>query len=176
MARLRVRRATARDLDVLVEHRRRMWVDMGELDPESPAAAAADRVYRRWARAKLRQKGRFAGFIAELDGREVGGGVVWVMDTQPNPWNPRGRTPYLLSMYTHPDARGQGVASAVVKAAIAWAKDEGHHVMRLHASKMGRGVYERFGFERSWEMRLAWGTRAHRKQRGKPRSRARRAR
>ncbi|HEV8361490.1 MAG TPA: GNAT family N-acetyltransferase, partial [Candidatus Thermoplasmatota archaeon] len=151
MPRIRVRRATARDLDWLVEHRRKMWVDMGELDPATPQARAADRVYRRWARAKLRQRHRFLGLIAERDGRVVGGGCVWVMDTQPNPWNPRGRTPYLLSMYTHPDARGEGVASAIVEAAIAWAKAEGHHVMRLHASRLGRGVYARFGFERSWE-------------------------
>jgi RimJ/RimL family protein N-acetyltransferase len=75
------------------------------------------------------------------------------MDTQPNPWNPKGRTPYLLSMYTRPEARGRGVASAIVRAAIAWSTQHGHRIMRLHASAQGRGVYARFGFERSWEMR-----------------------
>lgn len=156
---LRIRRATLRDLGVLVEHRRRMFVDMGDLDPASPRAKAADRRYRAWARAKLRQRARFAAFVAERDGQVVGSGCVWVMDTQPSPWNPRARTPYLLSIYTHPEARGQGVASLIVKAALAWSKARGHRIMRLHASRQGRGVYRRFGFERSWEMRLDWSGR-----------------
>jgi GNAT superfamily N-acetyltransferase len=64
------------------------------------------------------------------------------------------------------------VASAIVRAALAWAAEQGHHVMRLHASRMGRGVYERFGFERSWEMRLDWSRRP-RGRRAKPSRRAR---
>lgn len=170
--RVRVRKATLRDLDLLVEQRRRMWADMGEVDPDSAEAREADAVYRRWARTKLRQPRRFVGLVAERGGQVVGGGAVWVMDTQPSPWNPRGKTPYLLSMYTNPDARGRGVASAIVEAALAWAKAEGHHGMRLHASRMGRGVYERFGFGRTWEMRLDWARRDRATRRGKPRKRA----
>jgi GNAT superfamily N-acetyltransferase len=156
VARFLVRRATTKDLDVLVEHRKRMWEDMGEVDQSTPEA---DRVYKRWARTRLKS-GRFVGFVVETPKGDVAGtGCVWIMDTQPNPWNPEGKTPYLLSMYTRPEHRGQGVATRIVEEAIAFCKKRGFHVMRLHASEQGRSVYAKLGFERSWEMRLDWSAR-----------------
>ncbi len=44
---IKVRRATLRDLDVLVHQRRAMWEDMGIDD--RPALDEADQVYKRWA-------------------------------------------------------------------------------------------------------------------------------
>jgi GNAT superfamily N-acetyltransferase len=61
--------------------------------------------------------------------------------------------PYLLSMYTEPRYRGLGVASGVVEKALEWCRSNGFHQLRLHASKMGRKVYLKHGFERTWEMR-----------------------
>jgi GNAT superfamily N-acetyltransferase len=61
--------------------------------------------------------------------------------------------PYLLSMYTEPGSRGLGVASGVVEKAVEWCRSNGYPQLRLHASKMGRKVYLKHGFERTWEMR-----------------------
>ncbi|HYS70886.1 MAG TPA: hypothetical protein VEM95_00520, partial [Thermoplasmata archaeon] len=71
----RVRRATLRDLDVLVRHRRGMWEDIS--DHAEAALDAADPVYRRWARQRMRS-GTLVGFLAETDGRAVASGCVWV--------------------------------------------------------------------------------------------------
>ena len=42
----------------------------------------------------------------------------------------------------------------VVKEAIKWCRKKGYERLMLHASMMGRGVYRRLGFKRTWEMRL----------------------
>ena len=115
---------------------------------------AADPVYRRWTRRMMRAR-RLTAWIAEDPARApLGSGAVWITEAQPRPKElARGR-PYILSMYTEPGARGLGVASAIVRAIVAHAKREGYPRVTLHASPMGRPVYRRLGFERSWEMRL----------------------
>jgi GNAT superfamily N-acetyltransferase len=68
--------------------------------------------------------------------------------------NISGKTAYLLSMYTHRKYRNQGVASSIVREAISWCQKNNYPDMVLHASSMGRSVYEKFGFYRTWEMKL----------------------
>ena len=48
----------------------------------------------------------------------------------------------------------RGVASMVVSKAIEWCRKKGYGRLMLHASEMGRSVYKKFGFRRTWEMRL----------------------
>ena len=145
-----LRLATLDDLGTLVAHRRGMWRDMGEADER--ALDAADLVYRRWARTRMRS-GTLVGWIAEKEGAPVGSGCAWVRRLQPRPGAPDNLVPYLLSMYTEPAHRGQGVARLVVQAAMAWARGQGYARMDLHAAPMGRALYEKLGFERTWEMR-----------------------
>ena len=133
-----------------------MWFDMGyknkaELD-------AADRVYRRWAKPRLKT-GALVGFIVEADGQIAGSGCLWLRPVQPVPVPGRpgfkgGGQPYLLSMYTEHAFRGKGVATKIVKESIRWAKAKGFPRMTLHASDMGRSVYEKLGFKQTWEMKL----------------------
>ncbi len=75
--------------------------------------------------------------------------------TQPHPERRKRKQPYLMSMFTEPSVRGKGVASEIVRAAVEWSRANGYTYVMLHASEMGRGVYERLGFERLvWLMRL----------------------
>jgi len=129
-----------------------MWADMRVGDASS--LDAADRAYRRWARPRLKN-GTLLGWIVE-DGEGVlaGSGCVWLRPVQPGPETLGLLQPYLLSMYTEPGSRHRGVASLVVGSAADWCRRRGFSLMRLHASRMGRGLYKQFGFERSWEMRL----------------------
>lgn len=132
-----------------------------------------DRVYRVWM-ARERRARRFYAFLAqETRGAILGSGAVWLMPAQPRP----GRrspptTPYILSMFTEPGQRGRGVASAIVRALVDWAQRHGYPRVVLHASRMGRGVYARLGFESSNEMRLDLsGPAAARAGSGRPRAR-----
>jgi GNAT superfamily N-acetyltransferase len=151
---LPVRRAGPRDLDLLVAHRHRMWLDIGgrlrrDLD-------RADPVYRRWVRRETAAR-RFVGFVVEdARGRPAGSGAVWLVPTQPRPGRlgRKPRMPYVMSMFTEPAVRGRGVATRIVREMIRWARRRGYARIFLHASRQGRPVYERLGFVSANEMRL----------------------
>jgi GNAT superfamily N-acetyltransferase len=114
---------------------------------------AADLVYRRWIRPRLRS-GRAWAVVARARGRAVGSAVVWLRDDQPRPGSPALRIPYILSVFVDPDFRGQGIASGMTQALVGWAARRGYPRVVLHASGFGRSVYRRLGFERTWEMRF----------------------
>ena len=150
--RVKLRHVSLRDLDLLVRQRRAMWTDMGEknrakLDEES-------RIFRSWLRSRLKT-GRVVGWIAETGrGDIVAGGIVWLRPIVSRPGVQHLVQPFVLSMYTEPKWRGRGLASRIIDEAVKWAKKNGYEEIRLHASSMGRGVYIRRGFRRSWEMKL----------------------
>ena len=117
--------------------------------------ARADPVYRRWARREMRAR-RFFGFLVEAaDGRPAGSGALWLVPTQPRPGRlaRNDRLPYVMSMYTEPEFRGRGVATRILRAQLRWATAHGYGRISLHASPMGRPVYERLGFVATNEMR-----------------------
>ena len=150
MVRASVRLATVADLDLLVRHRRSMFQSIATFPGRD--LDAADTVYRRWARTRLRT-GHLAGFIVELAGVPVASGCAWIMDVQPHPGRPGTDVVYLLSMFTEPGHRGEGHATRIVRAAMRWAKVRGISLMVLHASEFGESIYRRLGFERTREMR-----------------------
>lgn len=127
-----------------------MWEAIRDLPEKS--LDAADRVYRRWVRDRMKS-GRLAGFIVDVEGEPVASGCVWLMELQPRPHWKGTTAAYLLSMFTDPVHRGEGAATRIVRAAMKWAKSRGIHVMLLHASPFGEPLYTRLGFERTTEMR-----------------------
>ena len=151
-AEFRLRRARLDDLPLLLDHRQKMWRDIGgwrdsQLRRSIPA-------YRRWVRAEWR-RGKFLAFLAiDRDGKALGSGAIWLFPTHPRVQRFTHELPYILSMYTELRARRRGVATAIVRACIEWAKRHHYPRLVLHASKMGMPVYERLGFVLGREMRL----------------------
>ena len=131
-----------------------MWRELrrfrpGELDRH-------DLVYRRWVRRQM-AAGKFRALLAERpDGTVLASGALWLMPSQPRP-GPlgRGEIPYILSMYTERPERGRGYATWIVQGLVAWSRARGYGRVLLHASRFGRPVYARLGFENGSEMRLA---------------------
>jgi len=130
-----------------------MWEAIGGRTPRE--LDRADPIYRRWMRRE-RRAGRFVAFLAEdASGRVIGSGAVWLQPAQPRPGKlARESMPYILSMFTEPEARGRGVASSLVRAMIAYATRRGYRRIFLHASAQGRPVYAALGFVPGNEMRL----------------------
>lgn len=150
-----VRLATLKDLETLVSQRREMHEEMRhrtKLEHRSGDAA-----YRKFIREMTRRK-RFVGFLAidkASKNKAVAGGCIWLRDSQPRPQLKQTLlVPYLLSVYTKPTYRKKGVATAIVKEAMNWSKKHGFRMMTLHASKAGRAVYEKLGWEETSEMRV----------------------
>jgi GNAT superfamily N-acetyltransferase len=151
-SKLSVHKAGLRDLDALVHQRRAMWEALGIRNNDQHEKG--DRVYKQWARARLKNHELMAWVVKSSDGRIAGGGCVWLQTVQPRPHRASTVQPYLLSMYTEPDFRRRGVASMVVNEAIKWSRRNKYERLMLHASEMGRKVYSKLGFKRTWEMRL----------------------
>jgi GNAT superfamily N-acetyltransferase len=167
---LTYRNATVADVDLLVDHRHRMWTEIGR-DTEAEISEHDPR-YRAWAASRL-ESGELAGSIVEApDGSIVGSGLVWFRPDQPRPQIPQLISPYILSMYTVPEWRRRGIASRIVRELVAICREQGYPNVELHASKRGRGVYQHLGFARTWEMRY-WIDRRIRRRRARADAKAR---
>lgn len=152
-AAFRTRLATPADAALLGRHRVAMFVAMGTLaeggEEARRTAAATERLVVRAIPA-----GEWAGFIAEDRTGALGSGSALLRRLAPRPGNEDGGTEaYLLSFFTEPAARRRGVATAVMKACLAWCAERRVDRITLHASDAGRRVYGPLGFvDRPGEM------------------------
>lgn len=146
--------ATGEDAELIAEHRRKMFAEMGDSSQEQLQAMKESFVP--WVRKELAED-RYLGWIVSDGEKVVAGAGVWLMDFLPH-W--RDLTPqraYLTNFYVAPEARGRGLADSLVKKAVEAAQRRGIKVLILHASSAGRPIYERNGFKASNEMILDWG-------------------
>jgi GNAT superfamily N-acetyltransferase len=147
-----VRRATRRDIPVLLRHRRAMLLEIS--DSTETAVDRYLRAFRRWMTPRL-QTGELRGFVAEdSPGRALGSGCLWLAREYPRLGNPTGKTPYALSVFVEPGHRRQGVATRLLRVLVREGRRIGAERIRLHSSVQGRRLYQSLGFERTWEMRL----------------------
>jgi len=93
------------------------------------------------------------GFVAELDGSIVG--MTWIAITPrfPTPQSAERRTADLQSVYVVPEARGHGIGSALVRAAIEEAVARGASRAVVHSSDAAIELYARHGFVSSARLR-----------------------
>lgn len=136
----------------ILHHRRSMFRDMGEgtvqeldrmVEVARPwlARALADGSYRHW-------------LALDASGRVAGGGGVLLCPWPANPKDPCTERAVVLNVYTEPEFRKRGIARQIMVAILAELKQQGFRAVNLHASKEGRHLYEKLGFEATNEMRL----------------------
>ena len=133
---IEIRRATADDLELLVELREEVLEAVFGLQ------------------ANLREASRdyytsedHAIYLA-FDGAEIAGcGAICFYRTMPSPDSPNGLCATIMNMYTRSAYRRRGIASQIVERLI----DEAHKrvVTRiaLETTALGESVYRRFGFK-----------------------------
>lgn len=142
---------TVKDIDCLLDHRRRLWEEVSSRSREEIEATMPR--YRSWLEGGFAD-GRVVAFLASIRGRVAGSGCIWVHEVEPRVSMSRYVEAYLLSMYTEPEMRRMGVASSIVEEAIAWCRRGGIERLSLHSSAQGKGLYEKYGFSETTEMRL----------------------
>lgn len=148
----KIRRATIKDMDVLVEHRRAMFEEMARMTAEERKVAGDS--YRAWATEMMKQK-LFHGYIVETGrGKVAASGCVWLRQSQPSRGHPATMVPYVMSIYTDSAFRRKGLATTIMKETMAWSRKHGYRKMTLHASLAGRKVYSQLGWKRTWEMEV----------------------
>ena len=106
-----------------------------------------------WVRPRL-EDGRYFGWLMEDAETVVAGAGMWLMDFPPHWMDAEPVRAYLLNFYVEPAYRGRGIAQQMLKMTVDEAKRRGIGVVSLHASKLGRPIYERNGFTRTNEMML----------------------
>lgn len=139
------------DAEAIAEQRMRMFVDAGMAQEADMAHMHANFVD--WIQPKL-EDGSYAGWLVEEDGRLIAGAGLWEMEWPPHFMDENPRRAYLLNFYVAPEARRRGLARRLLGLAVDEAKARGIKVVTLHASKLGRLVYEQGGFKASTEMML----------------------
>lgn len=95
-------------------------------------------------------EGRWHAWIAEPGGC----GSVEIVQWVPGRLDPTPRRVWIHSLYIEPSFRGRGIGRRLTQTIIAWYREQGFGWVYLHASDLGRPLYESLGFKQSSEMRL----------------------
>ena len=151
-----LRLATLDDIPVLVSHRRKMFEDMAALKGERHDRAGLDMMdvaYEALLRYEI-PAGSTRVWVIEDGGQIAASGALKFTDWLPRPDGLRRGLVYVHSVYTEPAYRRQGLARRVLTAMIDYCRDNGWPRLSLHASELGRGLYEDLGFKSTNEMRL----------------------
>lgn len=146
-----IRQATIADIPDLVRLRRLMFESMGFDDPAQPDAA--DEAAAAYFCAEI-PAGRFYGWLAIAStGEAVGSGGAVIDQHPPGPSNLSGKIGYLMNLVTVPSYRRRGIGRRVMQTILQWFAEQGIHRVTLHATDVGRPLYEELGFVDSNEMR-----------------------
>lgn len=158
-----LRSLTPDDAAIVARHRAAMFHEMGSLAASDVGALeAAVAAYLRPAI----ERGEYCGWLAMPNrgsdaesGLIVGGAGIQLRPQLPRP-RPgggllTGRQGILLNVYVEPAFRRQGLARALVAAAIAWARSNRLAGLVLHASDAGRPLYAQLGFVATNEMQFS---------------------
>ncbi len=139
---VRIREATARDIDQLMEWRMETLRHVfGTLEDEEGLYAANLDYYRR----EIPGGGHVAVF-AEVGRETAGCGGICLYREMPSPDNPSGKCAYLMNIYTREAYRDQGVGKAIVSWLVARAGSLGVQKIYLESTEQGRALYESLGF------------------------------
>lgn len=133
-----VRPATVEDVATIVDLRVAFLRDVREVGDES----ALREVVGDYLTRSL-PTGQCVVWVGEIEGTVVATGAMTVYERMM--WDGVGREGYILSMYTVPEHRRTGVASAIVDAMLEYARERDLRLC-LIATDEGRPIYERAGF------------------------------
>ena len=91
--------------------------------------------------------GDFISFLA-FDGDEAAACSGMSFQVHPPTYlNPSGKSGYITNMFTRPRWRHRGLAKKLVDLLVDAARAAGCKSLALNASKMGRPLYEKYGFK-----------------------------
>ena len=133
-----IRRATVADIPRVVDLRVAFLRDVREVGNEAGLRATVTEYLSR-----ALPSGQCVVWVADADGEIVATGAMTVYERMM--WDGVGREGYVLSMYTVPEYRRQGLAGEIVDAMLSFAR-EGNLRLCLIATDEGRQIYERAGF------------------------------
>ena len=135
------RKADIKDISLLVDIRKKQLIDEG-IEPNIDI----DEELTRYFNDKLADNS-LVEWIAEEDNQIIATGAIAFIDFPPTYTNKTGRKGYITNMYTEPTSRGKGIATGMLDRLVNEAKKRNIHKIWLGASKLGRFVYKKYGFQ-----------------------------
>ena len=138
-----IRRATVDDLETLVMLRLRLAYEDHPADEQPPmelTRALTDYL------AEALPSEQMLIWVAEVGGEIVGTSGLIFFQQPPTEHNPSGREAYILNMYTLPEWRGQGIATALMQTLLAYVRQTDARRIYLYATPEGKPLYEKLGF------------------------------
>lgn len=151
---LQVRQLVPGDLELICRHREAMFLEAGG-DPA--ALRVMTEHFRPWLRVRL-EDGRYYGFMVMDEGDPAAGIGLMSIDWPPHPAHPtQDQRGYVLNVYVEPAYRRRGLATALMKLAEAEFARRGLGFAVLHATEVGRPVYQALGWAATREMTKTLG-------------------
>lgn len=91
-------------------------------------------------------EGTHTAYLALGGEQFAGAGGVSYFQVMPTYHNPSGNKAYIMNMYTRPEYRRRGIAYHMLDLLVRDAADRGIDAISLEATRMGRPLYEKYGF------------------------------
>ena len=136
---------TLDDLELLLKYRIEFLKGLQQVDDPVQEQQLYEHLKAYFQQAIPEQS--FWGVIAEENGEAQAFGAM-VIDQRPGVFgNISGKTAYVLNMYTLPQGRSKGLATALLQKLIIKAKELGIDTMSLVATEQGKSIYEKADFK-----------------------------
>ena len=138
------KRATKEDIEELVRTRMIVLRAANQLSDEADMSVVEQESYAYYKRAL--ETGEHIAYLVYDNGTFIGAGGVSFYQVMPTYHNSSGKKAYIMNMYTAPEYRRQGIAFHTLDLLVRDVKEQGMSQIALEATKMGRPLYEKYGF------------------------------
>lgn len=146
------RSITGGDLDLVCRHREEMFRASNAPGRTEDILRSMTAAFRTWLEPRL-SDGSYFGFIAEDRGVPLAGIGLMIIDWPPHPSHPlEDKRGYVLNVFVEPSHRKQGLGKMLMELGEAEIARRGVSFAVLHATRMGKTLYERLGWAGTSEM------------------------
>jgi ribosomal protein S18 acetylase RimI-like enzyme len=143
---------TPRDLDLVCRHREEMFRESNAPGRTEDVLKAMTAAFRIWAEPRLKD-GSYFGYIVEDAGAPVAGIGLMIIDWPPHPSHPlEDKRGYVLNVFIEASHRRRGLGNMLMELGEAELRTRGVSYGVLHATRMGKPLYERMGWTGTSEM------------------------
>jgi len=140
-----LRQAVAADADIITDMRWKLFVETNSTTTPEPTREFLEGCHA--AVTDSLKSGQAFAWLAVADDGSVAGNLVLLLHFRlPSPRNLVPTEGYVMNVYVEPAWRRQGIATALMEAALEHARGLGLRRVRLHSTPEGRGTYARAGF------------------------------
>ncbi|NHJ87975.1 MAG: GNAT family N-acetyltransferase [Asgard group archaeon] len=139
-----LRKATLDDINKLIEFRIEFLKEFQQT-PNEPEMITFQKSLRDFLLEKMKSD-EFIAWLAEVNNEIIATSGLSFLQRPPHFHNLTGKFGYIMNMYTKPEWRQKGIASALLEKLIEEIRSKGIDFIFLHATPIGKPLYLKYGF------------------------------